>query len=391
MRSLRIVGGVFSLFAGIITILSVIIIVKTALVFPSAELLDSFVLNKFTNAGLLYKIINILMLIFASILIIFSFVMYTKKYKLSLIVISMIIIVLIFAVNILMYFVYDMRSYYVGSDAYENSLILRSLSISLAFVTFVLYLLTIILENNKNKNNVKENTPNQIQYVQTSNHNLLRENEDSVDLHSKLNRLRSSLNKKANEFTDDSAEISSESSSLEDSENINSSSQAETIVVDNEKQAVNANSNIVKVVEKPQFDNSIKDPYKQTIIPRRSGVSNHFDRPIGNTKQTQPKKAEHKRPELIDSYKNKVFIEDSDRIWDALKQQERPGINVPLPDAQVNNINDSDEYKRNQAEQLNENTNTNNTSISPNNNETPNNNENTDSEDSQFSIDWGED
>ncbi|ASP28002.1 hypothetical protein SCORR_v1c02270 [Spiroplasma corruscae] len=66
------------------------------------------------------------------------------------------------------------------------------------------------------------------------------------------------------------------------------------------------------------------DPYKQTIVPRRfEGVkSGKYSTPIGNIAALNMENKEPRKKPLYDeSYQGKIFLGDSDRIWDALKKQ----------------------------------------------------------------------
>ncbi|AUB31892.1 hypothetical protein [Spiroplasma floricola] len=68
-----------------------------------------------------------------------------------------------------------------------------------------------------------------------------------------------------------------------------------------------------------------KDPYKQTIVPRRSAQrAGEFDQPIGNVvKPTYVQRNIRKTAKLDENYQGKVFLGDSDRIWEAMKKQNR--------------------------------------------------------------------
>ncbi|AKU79473.1 hypothetical protein [Spiroplasma turonicum] len=67
------------------------------------------------------------------------------------------------------------------------------------------------------------------------------------------------------------------------------------------------------------------DPYKQTIVPRRfsSVKSGKFEGPIGNIVKnlSSSNKENRKKPVYDQNYQGKIFLGDSDRIWDALKKQ----------------------------------------------------------------------
>ncbi|AUM62860.1 APC family permease [Spiroplasma monobiae] len=83
-------------------------------------------------------------------------------------------------------------------------------------------------------------------------------------------------------------------------------------------------NNIPKLDELPPIREP-KDPYKQTIVPRRSAQrAGEFDQPIGNVvKPTYVDRIERKTPKVDENYQGKVFLGDSDRIWEAMKKQER--------------------------------------------------------------------
>ncbi|QHX36873.1 hypothetical protein [Spiroplasma sp. BIUS-1] len=83
-------------------------------------------------------------------------------------------------------------------------------------------------------------------------------------------------------------------------------------------------NNIPKLEELPPILEP-KDPYKQTIVPRRAAQrAGEFDQPIGNVvKPTYVERTERKMPRVDENYQGKVFLGDSDRIWEAMKKQER--------------------------------------------------------------------
>ncbi|WP_338984654.1 hypothetical protein [Spiroplasma endosymbiont of Diplazon laetatorius] len=83
-------------------------------------------------------------------------------------------------------------------------------------------------------------------------------------------------------------------------------------------------NNIPKLDELPPITEP-KDPYKQTIVPRRSAQrAGDFDKPIGNVvKPLYVERVERKTPRVDENYQGKVFLGDSDRIWEAMKKQER--------------------------------------------------------------------
>jgi hypothetical protein len=75
--------------------------------------------------------------------------------------------------------------------------------------------------------------------------------------------------------------------------------------------------------------NGPADPYKQTILPRRrrdNMDSAKYTNPIGNTpeKIASNNVRRSSKPEVhTEDYKDKIFLGDSDRIWAAMKQQDR--------------------------------------------------------------------
>ncbi|WP_339020511.1 hypothetical protein [Spiroplasma endosymbiont of Atherix ibis] len=124
-------------------------------------------------------------------------------------------------------------------------------------------------------------------------------------------------------------------------ENNKSSSKSEDIILQENKYSEIENSsiarkpndvmknaapvnNIPKLEELPTIIEP-KDPYKQTIVPRRSAQrAGEFDQPIGNVvNPTYVQRNIRKTPKLDENYQGKVFLGDSDRIWEAMKKQNR--------------------------------------------------------------------
>ncbi len=83
-------------------------------------------------------------------------------------------------------------------------------------------------------------------------------------------------------------------------------------------------NNLPKVEDLPPIGEP-KDPYKQTIVPRRSAKrEKEFNNPIGNVaKPLYVDRNVRRTPKLDENYQGKVFLGDSDKIWEAMKNQER--------------------------------------------------------------------
>ncbi|AGR42346.1 hypothetical protein [Spiroplasma diminutum] len=114
--------------------------------------------------------------------------------------------------------------------------------------------------------------------------------------------------------------------SINNSENINYD--LEKPLIDNfsgqlNEEKVQTNS-LPKIEELPPITEP-KDPYKQTIVPRRASQrEGEFNKPIGNVvKPVYVEKIERRTARLDENYQGKVFLGDSDRIWEAMKKQER--------------------------------------------------------------------
>ncbi|QEH62124.1 hypothetical protein SCHIN_v1c09310 [Spiroplasma chinense] len=75
-----------------------------------------------------------------------------------------------------------------------------------------------------------------------------------------------------------------------------------------------------------EYTGSPKDPYKQTIVPRRAAQkAREYNKPIGNVVSAQAvqTKEERKAAKYDESFQGKVFLGDSDRIWQAMQKQNR--------------------------------------------------------------------
>ncbi|ALD66693.1 ABC-2 family transporter permease [Spiroplasma cantharicola] len=96
-------------------------------------------------------------------------------------------------------------------------------------------------------------------------------------------------------------------------------------------------NNLPKVEDLPPIGEP-KDPYKQTIVPRRSAKrEGEFNNPIGNiAKPLYVERKVRRTPKLDENYQGKVFLGDSDRIWEAMKNQER---RIPQRAAKVAPLN----------------------------------------------------
>ncbi|AOG60676.1 hypothetical protein SHELI_v1c07270 [Spiroplasma helicoides] len=99
------------------------------------------------------------------------------------------------------------------------------------------------------------------------------------------------------------------------------------------------NSNVGNTAEFYYDNNTLKDPYKETIVPRRVAKekANDYKGPIGNIPRQESKYvSETRRQAFVDEkYQGKVFLGDSDRIWEAMKKQNR---NI-VPPKKENNKN----------------------------------------------------
>ncbi|AGR41482.1 hypothetical protein [Spiroplasma taiwanense] len=90
-----------------------------------------------------------------------------------------------------------------------------------------------------------------------------------------------------------------------------------------------------------------KDPYKETIVPRRSQYrAEKFQKPIGNVVANQNNvNSQRKVPKYDSNYEGKVFLGDSDKIWEAMKKKERNLINnniaLPINQSKVNSLANS--------------------------------------------------
>ncbi|QBQ07966.1 APC family permease [Spiroplasma gladiatoris] len=106
-----------------------------------------------------------------------------------------------------------------------------------------------------------------------------------------------------------------------------------------------------EIVQEDKYSNTVeeyldfdkpKDPYKQTIIPRRlvAQKASLYKQPIGNVVNNIKTKEqrERKEPRIDLDYEGKVFLGDGDRIWEVIKNQKR---RVSQKNKNSNNLNES--------------------------------------------------
>lgn len=95
------------------------------------------------------------------------------------------------------------------------------------------------------------------------------------------------------------------------------------------------------------------DPYRQTIIPRRSlDRKVEYKKPIGNkpfSELSQPSR-ERREAKYDSNYQGKVFLGDSDRIWEAMKKQKRLNTNSSPQIEAPSNPDDSSKIEEVQIE-----------------------------------------
>ncbi|WP_338971392.1 hypothetical protein [Spiroplasma endosymbiont of Panorpa germanica] len=198
----------------------------------------------------------------------------------------------------------------------------------------------------------------------------IRANEDSIDLNSKINRLRSDLAKSPAEMKgsiDDSQvniqtveedirpqPVLKQFVTQELTQPIETTQvepfitvKDETIRFDSEPEVQSQTFVATNAVEK------VIDPYVKTITPRRAGdqKAQQFvnQGPIGVTYHDPMMGFKKNRDLVKPEYENKIFLGDSDRIWNAIKNANRDVLKKH-PASLQNQTPQKDYYQPNEAE-----------------------------------------
>ncbi|KAF5275512.1 hypothetical protein FQR65_LT16610 [Abscondita terminalis] len=96
--------------------------------------------------------------------------------------------------------------------------------------------------------------------------------------------------------------------------NLESQNNIDTQPILNKPQEVNRVEQKVSTAVK-NYESSPKDPYLQTIVPRRAvQKAADFSKPIGNKRLSESNNFRERNAKVDQSYQNKVFLGDSDRI-----------------------------------------------------------------------------
>ncbi|AHI54020.1 hypothetical protein SSABA_v1c06180 [Spiroplasma sabaudiense Ar-1343] len=222
------------------------------------------------------------------------------------------------------------------------------------------------LQIDKTQNNhVKENfTQPQPKASET-----LRMGEDSIDLNSKINRLRSDLAKSPAEmegFTEESTitntitqeeeikpqPVLKEFVTQELNQTLDEQIVDPLIIVQDEANSFKPKEPL-PIIEESVYEPILIDPYVKTITPRRGGkqkAQQFEDRgPIGVTFHDPLRGFKRNRDLIKPEYENKIFLGDSDRIWEAIRHANRD-ILKKHPASLQNQAPQKNYYQPNEAE-----------------------------------------